>query len=472
MTYFANFTKNIKAFSILTWMIGSMSTAYAEQTIVLDSSCLDTHNTTISNQCISPWVNYQALQPIQPANQEMAIYWLTESANQNYYHAMYLLAQAYALGEGLPQNQAKAFQWYLKSAKTEHPLAQYHAGKRFLEGNGIISDSYQAFYWFEQSAKQNINTAQFELAKMYEYGTATTPNPEKAYEWYLKSSNNHNADAQFRLGESFRLGIFTHIDQTIAHYWFCLAAKNQMAEAQFQCGHDYILGQGVDKIDMTEGLKWLESAGYQNHIEAQAMLGTLYYEPWEASTLLDPGEGQNFEKAKYWLTKAANNHHGMSQWKLGMIYWNANGTEQNFQQATRYIAMAADKGYAIAQAQLGLAYQQGFGVAKNYKRAAKWYRKSAYQNNAQAQYNLSSLYFKGQGLRKNLIRAYSWSDLAAQNGQRDANRQRKQISHLLTQRQVESAQQLTDLLIREHNLVGFGGSDSKLYGKTYFPSGK
>lgn len=403
------------------------------------------------------------------SNQHLATYWLKESANQGYPNAMYSLAQAYELGNGVQKSQREAFHWYLKSAESDNALAQYQVGMRYMVANGTVNDSYKAFYWFERSAEQNIDMAQLELARMYEYGIATNHNPEKAYEWYLKAAKNHNADAQLRLGESFRRAIFTHTDQIIAHYWFCHAAEQQVAEGQFQCGSDYIIGQGVKKIDMSEALKWLEAAGHQEHVEAQAMLGTLYYEPWEASKLLEPDEGQNFKKAKYWLAKAANNGHGMSQWKLGMMYWNGDGVEQSFQQATRYIAMAANKGHAIAQAQFGLAYNQGLGVAKDYKQAAKWYRKAAYQNNGQAQYNLSSLYLKGRGLRKNILRAYSWSDLAAQNGQQDANRQRKQISHLLTQRQVESAQQLTQLLVREHNLVGFGKSTSQNYGKTYYP---
>ena len=124
-----------------------------------------------------------------------------------------------------------------------------------------------------------------------------------------------------------------------------------------------------------------------------------------------------FRKIKFAETKAkAEAGNVISQFKLGMMYYNGEGVSQDLQEAAKWYRKAADQGYAYAQVSLGLMYYNGEGVLENKGEAVKWYRKAAGQGFALAQQGLGDMYSNGEGVTEDDKEAVKWYRLAADQG--------------------------------------------------------
>ena len=149
-------------------------------------------------------------------------------------------------------------------------------------------------------------------------------------------------------------------------------------------------------------------AAEMGNAEAQALISD-YYRTQEFDFPKDPA------KAGYWLAKAAEQGHALSQTSLGYYYANANGigVPRNYTKAVEWYRKAADQGYAQAQWRLGDCYAKGEGVPQNYTNAAEWYRKAAEQGYIEAQIRLGDCYAKGEGVPQNYTKAAEWYRKAA-----------------------------------------------------------
>jgi hypothetical protein len=61
-------------------------------------------------------------------------------------------------------------------------------------------------------------------------------------------------------------------------------------------------------------------------------------------------------------------------------------------------------------------YREGEGVSKNYEAASKWYQLAAEQGDGDAQFKLGLMYSNGEGLSHDNKEARKWFQLAADQG--------------------------------------------------------
>ena len=178
------------------------------------------------------------------------------------------------------------------------------------------------------------------------------------------------------------------------------------AKAQNDLGVCYYNGDGVEQ-DYEKAVYWFTKAAEEGLVEAQNNLGLLYY-----------GEGgwQDYEKAVYWLTKAAEQGHASAQNNLGFHYRNGYGVKKDEVKAVEWYTKAAKQDRASAQYNLGYCYYHGYGVEKDYEKAVYWYKKAAEQGHAWAQSNLGNCYYHGYGVEKNEAKAVEWYKKAAKQG--------------------------------------------------------
>jgi hypothetical protein len=130
------------------------------------------------------------------------------------------------------------------------------------------------------------------------------------------------------------------------------AATAGIAEAEFRVGRCYLEGVGVP-ASRAQGARWLQRAGDQGYIEAQALLATLYIHGMasDASTLSSAAATSLF---------------------------NANTAVQpDFAAAEKWARRAADGGSADGQALLGYILTSGPESQRNLDEALRWYEKSA-----------------------------------------------------------------------------------------------
>lgn len=101
---------------------------------------------------------------------------------------------------------------------------------------------------------------------------------------------------------------------------------------------------------------------------------------------------QNFDMARYWLSRSASSQHLPAVHALGWMYLKGLGTETNMQKALEHFSRAAEAGLAESQYMLGVMYAQGWGTTKSSEKSLQWMRLAAEQGHVQAQSSLRNLF--------------------------------------------------------------------------------
>src|SRR5262249_43078266 len=81
------------------------------------------------------------------------------AAEQGFAPAQYLLASAYANGQGVPQDYAEAAKWARLAADQGLAIAQYYLGLAYGNGQGLSQDFVQSYMWFEVSGARGYKDA-------------------------------------------------------------------------------------------------------------------------------------------------------------------------------------------------------------------------------------------------------------------------------------------------------------------------
>jgi len=140
-----------------------------------------------------------------------------------------------------------------------------------------------------------------------------------------------------------------------------------------------------------------------------------------------------------------------SQFNLGMMYYEGNGVTQDYQQAKLWYQKAAEQGFAGAQYNLGLMYAKGEGVTQDYSQALIWWQKAAEQGYAWAQYNLGLLYGRGQGVQQDFVQSHKWLRIAAASGLANANQLMDSLGAQLTPEQNAESLRLAGEWLESYN---------------------
>ncbi len=125
------------------------------------------------------------------------------------------------------------------------------------------------------------------------------------------------------------------------------------------------------------------------------------------------------DKAKEYYRKSIKGH-AISQFNLGVCYYNGEGVAQDYSKAVYWYTKSAEQGNKNAQNNLGVCYGNGEGVVQDYSKEVYWYTKSAEQGFASAQFNLGVCYKNGKGIAQDYSKAVYWYTKAAEQGHQGA----------------------------------------------------
>ncbi len=128
----------------------------------------------------------------------------------------------------------------------------------------------------------------------------------------------------------------------------------------------------------------------QNDVEALYVQGMTYF--------LGDGVPRDYNKAREFFLKAANQGYVPAQFQMGCVI-------DNDEEAVEWFKKAALQGYAPAQYYLGDRYERGQSVDQDDKKAIELYQKAADQGNARAQLALAGRYEMGEGVPKDIVMA-------------------------------------------------------------------
>jgi uncharacterized protein len=269
----------------------------------------------------------------------------------------------------------------------------------------------------QQVAQQSANTSFSKLQSQAEQGDAV---------------------AQYNLAQSYlRKGANsagpTNEDYQSAIKWLRASKAQGDADAEFLLGYLYEHGQGLAR-DYAKAAENYGAAALQGHSTAENNLASLYQH--------GQGVPKSTDKAFKWYLASARHGNPVGQCNLATLYYLGAGIPRDYKEAARWFRAAADSGSAEAQNSLGVSYYKGLGVKLDYGEAARWLRLAARQGLPSAETNLAYMYEQGVGLPLDYVAAYTWYSRAVVAGDASGADRRKQISRLMTSKQIDEATSL------------------------------
>ncbi|XP_072122978.1 protein sel-1 homolog 1-like [Mobula birostris] len=272
---------------------------------------------------------------------------------------------------------------------------------------------------FEALAENGSHKAQTALGFMHATGIGMSYNQPKALVYYTFAALGGNFVAHMILGYRYLNGINLpqHCEAALIHY---------RTAAKYVADNIALNGEILtEKVRLTEKAENLSSNGeimdsdlYQYYqfiaergdVASQVSLGQLH---------LTGGKGieQDFKKAFYYLSKAAQGGSTNALGFLGKMYFEGNEVvPQSNEIALMYFRMAAERGNPIGLTGLGLAYLYGKGLPVDYDKASKYFKKAADKGWVDGQFQLGVMYYTGLGTKRDYKLATQYFRHASQAG--------------------------------------------------------
>ncbi len=147
-------------------------------------------------------------------------------------------------------------------------------------------------------------------------------------------------------------------------------------------------------------------------------------ELYELAIIFENGDGQwrgkklkkDSQISLELIIKSAQKGYFKAQFKLAMMYYNAENIKHNYAITRMYLPKAAEQNHPEAQFMMGLLYNQGIVFKKNEQLSIQWMIKSAENNYAQAQHYLARRYFNKNNFKSTLF----WLEKSAEQNYQPA----------------------------------------------------
>lgn len=230
-------------------------------------------------------------------NSKRAFELMENLARQGNTRAMIELGKMYE-ADTPDYNSMRSAGYYKQAADSGDINGKYHLGllyykQKFGQGEEALK---QAYYTFKEAAKEGHTPSMYELATMYEKGAGFPKDMGQAVDLYRKSAHLGYAPSQMQVGLLYENGILVPKNETLAAAWYTKAAEQGFPAAQYLLAGMYRQGRGIPQ-NLKQAELLYESAAKTGLVDAQYDLGIFY---------LLKTEFQDYQKAEYWLQKAAD----------------------------------------------------------------------------------------------------------------------------------------------------------------------
>jgi len=216
-----------------------------------------------------------------------------------------------------------------RAARAGNVIAQRHMGLMCLRGDGVAKDYEQALYWFTAAAQQGDAVSQWHLGAMYERGDGAKQDYAQALRWFSAAAEQGDAAAARSLGLLYLHGFGVSRQADAAFELFQYAAERGDVIAQGNLGVMYLRGD----------------AAFQDEADPEEVTGTINA---PAGAPLAADGRRNFEKALYWLNRAAAQHNADAQFVLGLMLMRGDGVIADPRTAYVWLYQAAERGIVEA----------------------------------------------------------------------------------------------------------------------------
>ncbi|WP_455208630.1 tetratricopeptide repeat protein [Kaarinaea lacus] len=352
-------------------------------------------------------------------------------------HEYYQLGLAALTGERGTRQLDKAAEYFQSAAQANHGKAQYQLAMLYKQGIGVEQNDRLYKMWLEKAANAGVQSAARDLRAL-NTNTETRPKSQPESEPLEKFASKESANPNdlYILGLNYLSGNGVVKDPIKASQLFLQAAKLNHPRSQYQLGIMYIDGIGLVR-DTEEARQWLSKAAGAGVADARDVLDNLL--PKEAAaTKSDSTQiilaaipekkapepiiaSQPILLSR--LEQQAETGDSAAQYTLGINYLHGqDGYKQDIEKARHWLTKAAENNFTQAQIDLGNLYYHGIQIERDYGKSAHWFEQAANSGDAEAQYLLARLFQKGLGVTKDNSLAVMWYRKAANQGHREARK--------------------------------------------------
>ena len=319
--------------------------------------------------------------------------------------------------DAMLNKKIESFNHFKTAAEQGDADAQYNLALMYIEGEVTAINTDESIRWLETAADQGHEKSKTILELLYLEGKYhySDESENKIRQWLIEELEQERSYLQKAEG--------SEEEQKEAFEWFKTNARKGNIEAQCMLGKMYFEGKGTAK-NQKEGARWFKSAAEQGHEEAQIRLAMIYYN----------GEGVKRSEisADKWLKVAAEKGNKDVKYLVGQLYGKASRISCHQEKAYYYYWFAAIMGNEDAKslienlkrmyAALDLDSLFSSSNYEEFQREAAfgWYKVAEGEGDCESQYRLAWMYDKGCGTEKNTEEAFRLYKEAAERGHIEA----------------------------------------------------
>ena len=369
-----------------------------------------------------------------------------KAAEQGGASAQYNLAECYFWGKGIKKDDKEAFRWYEKAAEQGNAGAMGRLGDCYYDGIGVAQNYEKAFSWYQKGAEKKDSTSLNGLGNCYYYSLGVEKDEEdddwydKPERYYTKAAEDGNPFAQLRLACMYEERSKDCETQSYAKFckeeadkWNASAKRAFAARLQNGSAEEYYtyacIFNNKDvwhkdphcKLSTWDG-EWVKKAAEMGHVDALTEVGinlTSYTDrqrrtPWHGTTRDTEQLGRKM------LFAAATQGSGKAMRALGVDYVKSWYLETNPIEGGKWLLKAEMRGYLTPA--YAASYLDQFLEGHMTPALVQELRACSEQGHANASRYLSLCYENGYGVEKNEQEARRYLQLAADQGDSEAQR--------------------------------------------------
>jgi TPR repeat protein len=276
------------------------------------------------------------------------------------------LAMMYYQGKKMPKDHLTCVELLKVAESMNSALASSYLAICKINGIGMQRDPAGGFNDLKSAAKRNVAVAMVNLARCYQYGLGCKLDISKAESWMTKAGKAGDTEILLMVSKFF---------------------------------------SNLGQYDLA--IPYLKKAAQAESIKACYLLGCYYRDGL--------GMKQNLNKAKYWLSKFAEDD-AETCYTLGNLFL----SNEEYNKAFEHLSSSANSGIIEAQYKLGYLYENGLGISTDLKSACMLYAEAAASDHSEACRRLGLCYWDGRGVIKDLGQAEKWLRYAMDLGSKDA----------------------------------------------------
>ena len=243
--------------------------------------------------------------------------------------------------EPLPETEEE-FERLLARAEAGEASAQYLVGAYFrAEADEIVAALKESIMSGSRAMRAPCGIWETDC-----FGDCAKEELEKAFSWFEKAAAQDYPDAIYALSECYTRGMGTAVYPERGHALLLEAAEKGCLCAEYDVAMEYYNGK--------------QEAFGQAPVE------------------------QDFEKAVFWLKRAAAQGDALALYFLARCLEEGTGIEKSAEEAVPIYRLAAELGNPWAQCALGRCLEEGIGTPKDLEQAVEWYQRAADGGDAEA----------------------------------------------------------------------------------------